>query len=49
MGAQELREMILLLRGYVFGVHLVDWLIVGFGVSVIVFLAAKTNFKRTNN
>ena len=41
MTITELREMIGMLRGYAFGAHVVDWVVLGFCVSVIVFLWAK--------
>jgi len=36
----ELRDMIGMLRGYAFGAHVVDWLVLGFCVSVVVCLWA---------
>ena len=41
MSINELREMVGMLRGYVWGSHVVDWVVLGFCVSVIVFLWAK--------
>jgi len=41
MTITELRDMIGMLKGYAFGAHVVDWLVLAFCVSVIVFLWAK--------
>ena len=41
MSAGELRGMVGMLQGYVFGAHLVDWLVLGMAVSIVVFLWAK--------
>jgi len=38
MTITELRELIGMLSGYVWGSHVVDWIVMGFCVSVVVAL-----------
>jgi len=40
MTITELREMIGMLRGYAWGAHVVDWVVMAFCVSVVVALWA---------
>ena len=47
MTITELREMVGMLKGYAFGAHVVDWLVLAFCVSVVVAIWAIEQRKGT--